>query len=94
MLGQALARQIANEITDVIGHNVLMTDESGIVIGSGDETRIGQFHEASVEVVRTRRTIAHSAEDVRDLVGTLPGSHSADHRRLGGRHDRALGLAR
>ncbi len=73
MLGQALAQQIANEITDVIGHNVLITDESGIVVGSGDESRIGQFHEASVEVVRSRRTIAHSSEDVRDLVGTLPG---------------------
>jgi carbohydrate diacid regulator len=73
MLGQALAQQIANEITDVIGHNVLITDESGIVVGSGDESRVGQFHEASVEVVRTRRTIAHSSEDVRDLVGTLPG---------------------
>lgn len=68
-----MARQIANEITDVIGHNVLITDESGIVLGSGDESRIGQFHEASVEVVRSRRTIAHSSEDVRDLVGTLPG---------------------
>jgi carbohydrate diacid regulator len=73
VLGQALARQIANEITDVIGHNVLITDDAGIVVGSGDESRIGQFHEASVEVVRTRRTIAHSSEDVRDLVGTLPG---------------------
>ncbi len=73
MLGQALAQEIANEITDVIGHNVLITDESGIVMGSGDESRVGQFHEASVEVVRRRRTIAHSSEDVRDLVGTLPG---------------------
>jgi carbohydrate diacid regulator len=73
MLGQALAQQIANEITDVIGHNVLITDESGIVVGSGDESRVGQFHEASVEVVRSRRTTAHSSEDVRDLVGTLPG---------------------
>jgi carbohydrate diacid regulator len=73
VLGQALAQQIANEITDVIGHNVLITDEAGIVVGSGDESRIGQFHEASVEVVRTRRTIAHSSDDVRDLVGTLPG---------------------
>jgi carbohydrate diacid regulator len=73
MLGQALAQQIANEITDVIGHNVLITDESGIVVGSGDESRIGQFHEASVEVVRSRRTMAHSSEDVRDLIGTLPG---------------------
>jgi carbohydrate diacid regulator len=73
MLGQALAQQIANEITDVIGHNVLITDESGIVLGSGDESRVGQFHEASVEVVRGRRTMAHSSEDVRDLIGTLPG---------------------
>ena len=73
MLGQALAQQIANEITDVIGHNVLITDQSGIVVGSGDESRVGQFHEASVEVVRSRRTIAHSVDDVRDLVGTLPG---------------------
>lgn len=73
MLGQALAQQIANEITDVIGHNVLITDEAGIVMGSGDESRVGQFHEASVEVVRSRRTIAHSSEDVLDLVGTLPG---------------------
>jgi carbohydrate diacid regulator len=73
MLGQALAQQIANEITDVIGHNVLITDESGIVLGSGDESRVGQFHEASVEVVRSRRTMAHSTEDVRDLIGTLPG---------------------
>ncbi len=73
MLGQALAQQIADEITDVIGHNVLITDESGIVMGSGDDSRVGQFHEASVEVVRARRMIAHSSDDVRDLVGTLPG---------------------
>jgi carbohydrate diacid regulator len=73
MLGQALAQQIANEITDVIGHNVLITDEAGIVVGSGDESRVGQFHEASVDVVRARRIMSHTSEDVRDLVGTLPG---------------------
>lgn len=73
MLGKALAQQIADDITDVIGRNVLITDEHGIVLGSGDVTRVGQFHEASVEVVRSRRTIAHSSQDVRRLVGTLPG---------------------
>ena len=73
MLGQALAQQIANEITDVIGHNVLITDQAGIVLGSGDESRVGQFHEASVDVVRARRIMSHTTEDVRDLVGTLPG---------------------
>ncbi|MFC9360924.1 CdaR family transcriptional regulator [Rhodococcus sp. NPDC057014] len=73
MLSEALAQQIANEITDVIGFNVLITDASGTVVGSGDERRIGQFHEASIEVIRARRMIAHSAADVRDLVGSLPG---------------------
>ena len=68
-----MAQQIANEITDVIGHNVLITDEAGIVVGSGDESRVGQFHEASVDVIRARRMMAHSSKDVRDLVGTLPG---------------------
>lgn len=73
MLSEALAQQIANEITDVIGFNVLITDAAGTVVGSGDERRIGQFHEASIEVIRARRMIAHSAADVRDLVGSLPG---------------------
>ena len=73
MLGQALAQQIANEITDVIAHSVLNTDEDEIVMGSGDESRVGKFHEASVDVVRARRMIVHPSDDVRDLVGTLPG---------------------
>jgi carbohydrate diacid regulator len=73
MLEKALAQQIANDISDVIGHNVLITDEAGIVVGSGDESRVGQFHEASVDVIRARRMMAHSSKDVRHLVGTLPG---------------------
>ena len=73
MLEKALAQQIANDITDVIGHNVLITDEAGIVVGSGDESRVGQFHEASVDVIRARRMMAHSSKDVRHLIGTLPG---------------------
>ena len=74
MLSNALAQQIANDITDVIGHNVLITDGAGVVLGSGDQQRVGQFHEASVEVIRSRKSITHTAEDVRDLVGSLPGS--------------------
>jgi carbohydrate diacid regulator len=73
MLSNALAQQIANDITDVIGHNVLITDGAGVVLCSGDQQRVGQFHEASVEVIRNRKPITHTAEDVRDLVGSLPG---------------------
>jgi carbohydrate diacid regulator len=73
MLEQVLAQQIADDITEVIGHNVLITDDAGVVLGSGDQSRVGQFHEASVEVVRTRRIIAHSGDVARGLIGSLPG---------------------
>ncbi|MDF2826424.1 MAG: putative sugar diacid utilization regulator [Mycobacterium sp.] len=73
MLSSELAQQIASDITDVIGHNVLITDANGIVLGSGDRSRVGQFHEASIGVARTKMTRSHSAADVAALEGSLPG---------------------
>lgn len=73
MLSSELAQQIASDITDVIGHNVLITDALGIVLGSGDRSRIGQFHEASIGVARTKMTRSHTAADVASLEGSLPG---------------------
>ena len=73
MLEQVLAQQIAVDITEVIGHNVLITDDAGIVLGSGDPSRVGQFHEASLDVVRSGRMISHSTEVARGLIGSLPG---------------------
>ncbi|WP_179276711.1 sugar diacid recognition domain-containing protein [Rhodococcus sp. RS1C4] len=74
MLSTELARQIAVEITEVIGHNVLITDATGIVLGSGDQDRVGQFHEASVVVIKTNSTRSHTSSDVRTLEGSLPGT--------------------
>ncbi|KQU46639.1 hypothetical protein ASG84_08975 [Rhodococcus sp. Leaf278] len=74
MLRTELAQQIAVEITEVIGHNVLITDATGIVLGSGDQNRVGQFHEASVVVIRTNSTHSHTSSDVRNLEGSLPGT--------------------
>jgi carbohydrate diacid regulator len=73
MLSSDLAQQIASDITEVIGHNVLITDANGMVLGSGDRTRVGQFHEASVGVARTKTTRSHTAADVASLEGSLPG---------------------
>jgi carbohydrate diacid regulator len=43
------------------------------VLGSGDPSRVGSFHEASLEVVRTERPAAHTAEQARLLTGVRPG---------------------
>ncbi|WP_188193371.1 CdaR family transcriptional regulator [Nonomuraea sp. SYSU D8015] len=73
MLAPSLAQEIASDTSAVIGFNVLITDEHGVVIGSGDTRRVGTFHEASVEVVRTRRPAWHGSAQAHELRGVRPG---------------------
>lgn len=73
MLSQALAQQIAGEISEIIGFNVLITDGQATVVGSGDVTRVGTFHEASIDVLRSGRPMSHDIEEAQALAGSLPG---------------------
>lgn len=73
VLTAELAREIAGETSRIVGHNVLITGRDGVVIGSGDTTRIGTLHEASLEVVRTLEPAWHNAEQARRMSGVRPG---------------------
>jgi carbohydrate diacid regulator len=73
MLSGTLAQQIAGETTEAIGYNVIITDAEGMVIGSGDTSRVGSFHEASIEVMRSRESAWHNPEEARALRGVRPG---------------------
>lgn len=73
VLTPELAAEIADETTRILGHNVLITDANANVIGSGDETRVGSVHEASVAVVGSGQAESHNAEQAAALVGVLPG---------------------
>lgn len=73
MLSPSLAQEIAGDTSAVIGFNVLITDAEGMVIGSGDSSRVGTFHEASVEVVRTQEPATHNASQAQRLRGVRPG---------------------
>ncbi|MEV0227576.1 sugar diacid recognition domain-containing protein [Streptomyces sp. NPDC050704] len=73
MLSPSLAQEIAGDTSAVIGFNVLITDAEGMVIGSGDSSRVGSFHEASVEVIRTQEPATHSASQAHQLRGVRPG---------------------
>jgi carbohydrate diacid regulator len=73
VLSPALAQEIAGDTTDIIGFNVLITDRDGIVIGSGERARVGGFHEASIDVVRTLRSATHTAAEARRMRGVRPG---------------------
>lgn len=73
MLTSSLAQSVAAENAAATGLGILITDPDGTVIGSSDPTRLGSFHEASVEVVRTRMPASHTAEQAAALRGVRPG---------------------
>ena len=73
VLTPELAGEIADETTRILGHNVLITDENAGVIGSGDVSRVGTIHEASVAVVKSGVAASHNAEEAAALVGVRPG---------------------
>ncbi|GAA2632799.1 CdaR family transcriptional regulator [Streptomyces vastus] len=73
MLSPSLAQEIAGDTSAVIGFNVLITDATGTVIGSGDSSRVGTFHEASVEVIRTKEPATHNTSQALQLRGVRPG---------------------
>lgn len=73
-LTAALAQEIAGGTSAIIGLNVIITDAAGRVLGSGDRSRVGSFHEASVSVVASRQVESHDAEEAARLVGVLPGT--------------------
>src|SRR5215218_774563 len=73
MINPEVAQEIPNKTTEIIGFNVLITDDAGFVIGSGDQGRVGTFHEASVEVVRRGAMAWHDVAAAARLEGVKPG---------------------
>lgn len=68
-----LAQQIAGDTSAIVGFNIVITDACGTVIGSGDTSRVGSFHEASLDVVKSMQPATHSAAQARALQGVRPG---------------------
>ena len=48
MLSKKLAQSIVDKMMNVIPYNVNIMNHKGIIIGSGDVSRIGYIHEGAV----------------------------------------------
>ena len=70
-----VAEEIASVATNITGYAIIITDDKGIVIGADSENiqRLGELHEASLEVIATGRQRKHTEEDCANLQGTYPG---------------------
>lgn len=57
MISKELAQNISNKMMDVIPYNVNIMNDKGIIIGSGDKSRIGNIHEGALETLKKKYVI-------------------------------------
>ncbi|MBM7557031.1 CdaR family transcriptional regulator [Halanaerobacter jeridensis] len=68
-----LASLIVNRTTKLLGKNINIMDENGLIIGSGDKERIDQFHEGAEKVISSGDPLEISHSDAQNLKGVKPG---------------------
>lgn len=57
MLSKELAQNIVSKMMEVIPYNVNVMNGKGVIIGSGDISRIGTLHEGAVKAVKDKKTV-------------------------------------
>ena len=73
LLSKELCDKLVQSSSLTIGCNVLITDERGYVISSDDQSREGNLHEASLEVIASGQKAYHDQAAAQRLMGTRPG---------------------
>ncbi len=70
---QQLAQDIVNKTMKILGRNINIMDENGVIIGSGDKSRLNQFHEGAAQVIKEGKKLEIYSKDINHLVGAKPG---------------------
>ncbi len=75
-IAPAVARAVVAQVIARLGLNVNIMDADGVILASGDPTRIGDVHEGARRVLQVGRTVAVTAGEAEVLAGTRPGVNS------------------
>ena len=68
-----LAQNIVNKTMNILKKNINIMDEKGVIIGSGDKSRLNQFHEGAAQVIKEGEKLEIYSKDINHLVGAKPG---------------------
>ena len=68
-----LAQNIVDKTMNILGKNINIMDENGVIIGSGDKSRLNQFHEGAAQVIKEGKKLEIYSKDINHLVGAKPG---------------------
>ncbi|ABZ77342.1 transcriptional regulator, CdaR [Shewanella halifaxensis HAW-EB4] len=72
-LDGSLARQIVKRTMKIIGHNINVMNNHGVILGSGELHRIGAIHEGALLAISQKRTVEISTHSTGTLQGVKPG---------------------
>ncbi|SKA45129.1 sugar diacid recognition domain-containing protein [Enterovibrio nigricans] len=72
-LNTMIARQIVERTMKIIGHSVNVMDEQGLIIGSGDLSRLHQKHEGALLALTKNRVVEIDDAASNLLMGVRPG---------------------
>lgn len=73
VLNMEFCDKLVRSASLTIGHNVLLTDDCGVILASADNTRLGSLHEASISVLKSGKMKYHGHSEAQRLSGTFPG---------------------
>ncbi|MBA7650596.1 Carbohydrate diacid regulator [subsurface metagenome] len=68
-----LAQDIVDKTMSILGKNINIMNENGVIIGSGDKSRLNQFHEGAAQVIKEGEKLEIYSKDINNLVGAKPG---------------------
>lgn len=71
IIKQELAQQIVEAVKDICAHDINFMNNQGIIFASTNPTRIGDFHEIALQVIKTGETI--EVETDNGFFGTQKG---------------------
>ncbi|WP_431223423.1 sugar diacid recognition domain-containing protein [Serratia sp. L9] len=72
-LEEATARQIVQRAMSIIHHSVNVMDSNGVIIASGNASRLYQRHEGAVLALAENRVVEIDVATARNLKGVQPG---------------------
>lgn len=73
MLDSKLAQRIVDRTMTALNINVNIMDVNGMVIAAGHKDRIGQFHPAAANVIKTGKKQTVTENEARRMEGVKPG---------------------
>ena len=68
-----LAQNIVEKTMGILRKNINIMDENGVIIGSGDKSRLNQYHEGAAKVIKEGKKLEIYSKDINHLVGAKPG---------------------